>query len=61
MVETIEAIRDSCRAHGIVPGIQTRNETLARFWKERGMLFLGCGNEASLLYERARQLVSALS
>jgi len=61
MVETIEAIRDSCRARGIVPGIQTRNETLARFWKERGMLFLGCGNEASLLYERARQLVSALS
>src|SRR6476619_5410004 len=41
MVEAMEAVRDSCDRRGIAPGTQTRTPDLARFWKERGMRFLG--------------------
>jgi 2-dehydro-3-deoxyglucarate aldolase/4-hydroxy-2-oxoheptanedioate aldolase len=60
MVEAMEAVRDSCVKHGIAPGTQTRSAALARFWKERGMLFLGCSNDTGMLYERAAELVSQI-
>src|SRR5207248_82639 len=49
MVEAMEAIRDSCNRRGIAPGTQTRTPALARFWKERGMRFLGCNNDIGML------------
>src|SRR6266403_3835117 len=55
MVEAMEQIRDSCIAHGVVPGTQTRTLALAKFWKERGMLFLGCGSETGFLWEKASE------
>jgi 2-keto-3-deoxy-L-rhamnonate aldolase RhmA len=60
MVEAMEAVRDSCLKRGIAPGTQTRNPALARFWKERGMLFLGCSNETGMLYERAVELAAQI-
>ena len=59
MVEAIEAVRDSCKK--VVPGIQTRNPALARFWKDRGMLFLGCSSDAAMLYERAAELTAQIN
>lgn len=61
MVEAMEAVRDSCRKRGIAPGTQTRSPALARFWKERGMLFLGCSNDTGMLYERAVELATEIS
>jgi 2-dehydro-3-deoxyglucarate aldolase/4-hydroxy-2-oxoheptanedioate aldolase len=60
MVEAMEAIRDSCDRRGIAPGTQTRSPELAKFWRERGMRFLGCSNETSMILERGRALVSAI-
>ena len=60
MVETMEAVRASCIEHGIAPGTQTRSAALAKFWKERGMLFLGCSADTAMLYERAVELVSQI-
>ena len=60
MVEAMEAVRDSCAERGIAPGTQTRSAALAKFWKERGMLFLGCSNDSGMLYERAAELVSQI-
>jgi 2-keto-3-deoxy-L-rhamnonate aldolase RhmA len=60
MVEAMEAVRDSCNRRGSAPGTQTRSPALARFWKERGMRFLGCSNETGMLYERAVELVKAI-
>jgi 2-keto-3-deoxy-L-rhamnonate aldolase RhmA len=60
MVGTIEAIRDACLRHGIVPGIHTRGSAMARFWKERGMLFLGCSNDLAMLLERASENVRTI-
>jgi 2-dehydro-3-deoxyglucarate aldolase/4-hydroxy-2-oxoheptanedioate aldolase len=57
MVEAMEAVRDSCERLGIAPGTQTRTPSLARFWKDRGMRFLGCNNDTGMLYERAIELV----
>ncbi len=60
MVAAMEAIRDTCLAKGVAPGTQTRSPALARFWKERGMLFLGCSNEMTMLYDRAVEVASQL-
>ena len=61
MVEAMEAVRDSCDRRGIAPGTQTRTPALARFWKDRGMRFLGCSNETGMIYERAMELVQQIS
>jgi 2-keto-3-deoxy-L-rhamnonate aldolase RhmA len=61
MVEAMEAVRDSCDRRGIAPGTQTRTPDLARFWKERGMRFLGCSNETGMILDRAKELVSLMS
>ncbi len=60
MVEAMDKIRDSCIAHGVVPGTQTRTLALAKFWKDRGMIFLGSGSETGFLLEKASETVAAL-
>ncbi|HLG97722.1 MAG TPA: aldolase/citrate lyase family protein [Bryobacteraceae bacterium] len=61
MVDAMEKIRDSCVARGITPGTQTRSIPQAKFWRERGMRFLGCSNETGMLYEGACEIVRELS
>ncbi len=60
MVEAMEKVRDSCVKRSIAPGTQTRNTALAKFWKERGMIFLGCSSDTAMLYERAVELISQI-
>jgi 2-keto-3-deoxy-L-rhamnonate aldolase RhmA len=60
MVETIEAIRDSCVRFGVAPGLHARSSALAKFWRDRGMLFLSCSNEVALLQERASEVIAEL-
>jgi 2-keto-3-deoxy-L-rhamnonate aldolase RhmA len=60
MVEAMEKIRDSCIKHGVAPGTQTRTLSLAKFWKQRGMLFLGSGSETGFMFEKASEIVAAL-
>lgn len=60
MVEAMEKVRDSCERRGVAPGTQTRTLALARFWRERGMRFLGCSNETAMLMERAQEITAAL-
>jgi 2-keto-3-deoxy-L-rhamnonate aldolase RhmA len=61
MVAAMEKIRDSCIQHGVTPGTQTRTLELAKFWKERGMRFLGCGAETGMLMQGAKAIVAGLS
>jgi 2-dehydro-3-deoxyglucarate aldolase/4-hydroxy-2-oxoheptanedioate aldolase len=61
MVEAMEAIRDSCNRRGIAPGTQTRNVQLARFWKERGMRFLGCSSDTTMMFDRASAIMAELN
>jgi 2-dehydro-3-deoxyglucarate aldolase/4-hydroxy-2-oxoheptanedioate aldolase len=60
MVQAMEAVRDTCERHGIAPGTHTRNVGLARFWKERGMRFLGCGSDIGYLWEKAAETAKAV-
>ena len=60
MVEAMEKIRDSCLKHGVAPGTQTRTLALAKFWKQRGMIFLGCGSETGFLFDKASETAAAL-
>ncbi|MEX2262371.1 MAG: aldolase/citrate lyase family protein [Bryobacteraceae bacterium] len=58
LVEAMEAVRDTCVRRGIAPGTQTRSAALARFWKDRGMRFLGCSNDTGMLFDRASELAA---
>ena len=60
MIEAMEAIRDTCLAKGVAPGTQTRSLALGRFWKARGMRFLGCSSETTMLFEKASEVAAAL-
>jgi 2-keto-3-deoxy-L-rhamnonate aldolase RhmA len=60
LIRTVQAIRESCLRHAVAPGIHLRSAKLAAFWKQQGMLFLSCGNEASFLYEHAAQVAGQL-
>lgn len=60
MIEAMEKVRDACVRHGVAPGAHVRNLALAKFWKQRGMRFLGCGNEITFLLERAGEIAAAM-
>ena len=60
MVKTIEVIRDSCLGHGVAPGIHFRSAAHAKFWHQRGMLLLSCGNDISYLYGKASEVAGHL-
>jgi len=60
MVEAMEAVRDTCERRGIAPGTHTRNPALARFWKARGMRFLGCGSDIAYLWDKASETAKAV-
>ncbi len=61
LVAAMERIRDTCVAHGVAPGTQTRSLKLAKFWRERGMRFLGCANETVMLHDKASEIAQALA
>ncbi|HYM12506.1 MAG TPA: aldolase/citrate lyase family protein [Bryobacterales bacterium] len=57
MIEAISGVIECCRRHGIHPGIQCRTLAMAKGWKQRGMRFVGCGNDIGFLWEKARETV----
>ena len=61
MVATMEAIVKSCVEHGIYPGTQTRTLGLAKFWKERGMKFLGCSSDVAMMLDAAQGIAGELT
>ena len=61
MVDAMDKIRDACNRHGVAPGTQTRNVALAKFWHERGMLFLGCSSDTGMLFEKAQEVAREIS
>lgn len=60
MIDAMESIRETCVRRGVAPGTQTRSLSLAKIWRERGMLFLGCSSESAMLSEKAREITTAL-
>ena len=60
MVETVEAIRETCVRHGVAPGIHMRSLALAKFWIGHGMRFVSCGNEVTHLHERVSEVSAEL-
>jgi len=60
-VAAYEKIRDACLKRGIVPGTHNRSLELMQMWKEKGFLFLGCGNETAMLFERATAIIKGIS
>jgi 2-dehydro-3-deoxyglucarate aldolase/4-hydroxy-2-oxoheptanedioate aldolase len=60
MIEAMEAISETCVRKGIAPGTQTRSVPQAKFWKQHGMRFLGCGSEIGFMFEKAKETVHAL-
>jgi len=60
MIEAILRVIECCGRHGVHPGIQCRMLPMAKSWKQRGMRFIGCGNDIAFLWEKARETVEQL-
>jgi 2-keto-3-deoxy-L-rhamnonate aldolase RhmA len=60
MVDAMDKLVETCRKHNVAPGTQTRTLALAKFWRDRGMRFLGCGSETGMMLEKATEIASAL-
>ena len=60
LIKAMEQVRDSCIKYGIAPGTQTRHQQLGKFWRDNGMLFLGCSSEVAMMYERGVEITKAL-
>lgn len=60
VVGAIEKVINTCERYGCAPSIQTRDLEMAKFWINRGMKLVGCGNDLTLLWNAARQLTSEL-
>ncbi len=60
-IAACEQVRDACLKRGIAPGTHNRSLELMQFWKEKGMLFIGCGNETAMLFERASQIIKGIA
>jgi 2-dehydro-3-deoxyglucarate aldolase/4-hydroxy-2-oxoheptanedioate aldolase len=60
MIAAMEQVRDSCLKHGVAPGTQLRTLGLAKFWRDRGMIFLGTGSETAFMFDKASETVAAL-
>ncbi len=61
LVDTVLAFMESCRRHGVLPGIQVRTLPPALNWIKRGMRFVGCGSEHGMLLEKAIETRAALA
>lgn len=61
VVDAIDKVKDSCVRHGVAPGSHSRGIEQGKFLIGRGLRFVGCGNDTSMLYERASEIVRALS
>ncbi|MDZ4802428.1 MAG: aldolase/citrate lyase family protein [Bryobacteraceae bacterium] len=60
MVAAMESLIETCNRHGVAPGTQARSLGLAKFWRDRGMRFLGCSSETGMMLEKATEIASAL-
>ena len=60
LVEAVCSFIKVCNRRGVAPGIQVRNAALAKTWVERGMRFVGCGSELTLLFAKAQETVAEL-
>lgn len=60
MEAAFEAIRETCDARGIAPGLQARNLALSSKWRNRGYRFLGTASEWSMMLEKGKEIVAAL-
>jgi 2-keto-3-deoxy-L-rhamnonate aldolase RhmA len=60
MEATLDAIRETCDAKGIAPGIQARNLALSSKWRDRGYRFLGTASEWAMMLEKGKEIVGAL-
>ena len=49
-----------CRDKGIIPGIHTGSVEKARYWKEKGMKFIGYGTDIKLILQASKSAVKEL-
>ena len=61
MVDAIDKIHESCLKHKVASGSHSRGIQQAKFLIDRGLRFVGCSNDTSMLYERASEIVRGLS
>jgi len=60
LLDAVSKFIEVCHRHKVAPGIQVRTPALAKAWVGRGMRFVGCGSEQTMLLEKAKDTVAEL-
>lgn len=60
LVDAVTSLIEQCNRHGVVPGIHNRTAAQCNFWAGRGMRFVVCGSELSLLVEKSQETMAQL-
>jgi 2-dehydro-3-deoxyglucarate aldolase/4-hydroxy-2-oxoheptanedioate aldolase len=61
LISAVESVMETCSRRNVVPGIHLRAPKLAADWRARGMRLLSCATEATMLLERAKEVVNHIS
>jgi 2-dehydro-3-deoxyglucarate aldolase/4-hydroxy-2-oxoheptanedioate aldolase len=61
LISAVESIMETCSRRNVVPGIHLRAPKLAADWRARGMRLLSCATEATMLLEKATEVVAQIS
>jgi len=61
MVDAIDKIHETCVKHKVASGSHSRGIQQAKFLIDRGLKFVGCSNDTSMLYDRASEIVRGLT
>jgi 2-keto-3-deoxy-L-rhamnonate aldolase RhmA len=61
LVSAVESVIETCIRRNIVPGTHLRVPRLARYWRERGMRLLSCSTDATMLLERATDVLQEIT
>ena len=61
LISAVESVMETCSRRNVVPGIHLRAPKLAADWRSRGMRLLSCATEATMLLERATEVVEQIA
>ena len=60
LISAVESVMETCSRRNVVPGIHLRAPKLAADWRARGMRLLSCATDATMLLERATEVVDQI-
>jgi 2-keto-3-deoxy-L-rhamnonate aldolase RhmA len=59
-LRAVERVIESCRKHGVLPGIAGGDPTWVRYWRDKGMRMFWCAADVVSMWQATRQGIEAI-